>query len=194
MARAQKSKASKKSQKVPFLLRRLSVPVGLAVAAMLAPIAFAFAVLTLNSLIEEPTPITYTQEKAIRDKLAETFKSKTVDSTCTGQTTAEAQHNFEYQNIRINRTGDRAIIRYCNNSGLLLAKTSNDIWFSVSSIDPRPEGAQDYKTRLVCKVEDITLGFDDMFPENQAYLKQIQNDCRDIDATYTRLLEEAKKK
>jgi hypothetical protein len=78
MARAQKSKAAKKGQKVPFLVRRLTIPMGLAIAAMLAPIAFAFAVLTLNSLIEEPTPITYAQEKAIRDKLADTFKSKTV--------------------------------------------------------------------------------------------------------------------
>jgi hypothetical protein len=64
----------------------------------------------------------------------------------------------------------------------------------VDSIDPRPEGAQDYKTRRLCKIEDITLGFNDMFPENQAYLKQIQNDCRDIDATYTHMLEMAQNK
>lgn len=38
----------KAKKKTPFLLRRISVPIGVAIAVVLTPIAFAFAVLTLN--------------------------------------------------------------------------------------------------------------------------------------------------
>ncbi len=162
------------------------MPVGVAIIALLVPLAFAFATLALHMSMQDNKPISYAQEAALRDRLFEQFKSQraTDVASCPNYPTLDAQHNFEYNNIRITRTGDRAVYRYCNENGLLLAKTSDDTWFAVGDVDPRPQGAQDYKTRKVCKIEDITLGFNDTFPENASLRDIMQKACHDIDATY----------
>lgn len=45
MARAQKAKSKKVA---PLLMKRVSIPLGVAIVALLTPVAFAFAVLALN--------------------------------------------------------------------------------------------------------------------------------------------------
>lgn len=186
MARTTKKSSKKALQQ--GLLRRVSLPFGVAIIAFLTPLAFAFAVLALNAGMQEPAPISYEKEATVRNDIFEKFKSKQATEVapgCTADRILEAQHSFERENIRINRAGDRAIYRFCNNDGLLLAKTSDGTWFSLSSIDPRPEGAQDFAVRKVCKIEDITLGFNDTFPENTNWRDGLKHACRNIDATYT---------
>jgi len=83
-----------------------------------------------------------------------------------------------YKYLRVNRYGDGAVIRGCNNVDSLLAKNANGIWIKTAvniALDVRVNPA----LQKACRVSDITSSDDKVRPENAS-----------VDATNLKLCEQ----
>lgn len=92
-----------------------------------------------------------------------------------------------HEYFKVNHSADRAIMRGCNDVDQLFAKTKDGKWFPLFTL--HADRDQDNEVRKVCKIEDITTGFDDDLPENQSANSIKKDLCKDIEGTYQQYLE-----
>ena len=89
--------------------------------------------------------------------------------------------------MRVNASEDRAVIRGCEGVDHVKALSEDGYWFTLFTIDA--DGQQDNEVRRICKIEDITNGFEDT-SEALAESNEIAKDlCSDIEAAAAKTLE-----
>lgn len=107
-----------------------------------------------------PTPISNQQLNAIKETLYSQFGERMNWMNCGPKHDTPEAKNIFFKDVKVNRTGDRAIYGHCGQGeGELVAKAKNGKWFPVFSIDAA--GDQDYRTRVACNIEDITTGYNE---------------------------------
>lgn len=78
----------------------------------------------------------------------------------------------------VNATGDRAIIRMCNDIDQLYARGADGVWRPVFTVNA--DTKQDNKVRTACKIEDITIGENDTRVENQGMNEAKIEQCQKL--------------
>ncbi len=81
------------------------------------------------------------------------------------RTMADRIANFNNY-LSINKSGDRAILRGCNDIDQVYARRDNGRWVPLFTINA--DMAQDNTVRQACGIEDITVGETDTRAENQS--------------------------
>lgn len=88
-------------------------------------------------------------------------------TSCRGDNRSQASRAAMFNAyFSVNKDGDRAVMRGCNDIDQVYARVSNNKWYPMFTINA--DMTQDNAVRKACKIEDITKGEDDTRPENQS--------------------------